>query len=61
MQTVTMPKNKRTAPIVLPPIDYSKIKTGHRPHRGGVGIHQDGRTNRLRTRAAQRHAALSER
>lgn len=39
-------------------VDPTKVARGHQPHRSGAGIHQDRRTKRLRTRSAQRRAAI---
>jgi len=36
-----------------------EVGQGHRPHRGGSGVHLDKRTKRQRTRAAQKRIALS--
>lgn len=36
------------------------VAKGHQPHRSGAGQHQDRRTNRLRTRAAQNKKAINE-
>lgn len=60
MHTTTMKKDNRKTTIVLPPLNPWEVAKGHNKHRGGAGTHADRRTNRLRTRAAQRQAALSD-
>ena len=37
-----------------------KVAKGHHQHRGGAGTHADRRMSRLKTRATQRRAAMSD-
>jgi hypothetical protein len=37
-----------------------KIGKGHNQHRSGSGVHLDRRTKRVRTRSAQKRAALAD-
>lgn len=41
-------------------IAVNKVPIGHQPHQTGTGVHQDKRTQRQRTRAAQRRLAIRE-
>lgn len=58
MHTVTMKKKDRMSFTIH--VDPTKVSKGHAAHRGGAGTHHDRRTKRLRTRTAQRRAALAE-
>lgn len=58
MHTTTPIKNRRRTTITLPPIDPTKIARGHRPHRGGSGVHGDRRLKRLKTRREQMREAV---
>lgn len=58
MYAVTMPKKDRNSFTIK--IDPSKVARGHQAHITGSGKHGDRRTKRLRTRSAQRRAAMSE-
>lgn len=58
MHTTTPIKSRNPTSIKLPPVDPTKIARGHRPHRGGAGIHADRRLKRLRTRGDQRREAV---
>jgi len=60
MHPVTMPVKTARTRITLARLDPWKVKRGHIAHRGGAGVHIDRRTNRLRTRSAQRQASLAE-
>lgn len=57
MHAVVMPDKKKNSTITLR-LEPWKVKRGHAAHRGGNGVHGDRRSNRLRTRAFQRRAAL---
>ena len=59
MYTPTMRKDERKTTITIH-VDPLKVAKGHQAHRGGAGLHNDRRTKRLRTRSAQRRAALSD-
>lgn len=41
-------------------IEVGPVAMGHQPHITGSGVHQDRRRKRLRTRSAQRRAAVGE-
>ena len=56
----TMPVRAKKITITLAKRSDWKVRRGHSPHRGGAGVHFDRRTNRLRTRPAQRQASLAE-
>jgi len=58
MHTVTMPKKDRNSFTIT--IDHSKVARGHQAHLSGAGKHGDRRTKRLRTRSAQRRAAMAQ-
>ena len=60
MHAVTMPDKSKHTRITLARLDPLKVKRGHSAHRGGAGVHFDRRTNRLRTRSAQRQASLAD-
>ena len=49
----TMPIKSKKVTITLPKLAW-RVKRGHSAHRGGAGTHHDRRTNRNRTRSAQR-------
>ena len=49
-------KRKRVIVLVIKP----KKRTGHVPRRSGAGVHQDRRTKRNRTRAAQTRTACQD-
>ena len=50
---------KKPSNVLVIKVDPSKVSKGHSAHRSGSGTH-DSRPNRIRTREAQRRAALSE-
>jgi hypothetical protein len=58
MYAITMPKKDRNSFTIT--FDPTKVKRGHQAHLSGSGKHGDRRTKRLRTRSAQRRAALAE-
>jgi len=58
MFTPTVKKKDDMRIVIV--VDPSKVSRGHAAHRGGAGTHHDRRTKRLRTRTAQRRAALAE-
>lgn len=58
MHVTTPPKNRNRTTITLPTIDPTKIARGHRPHRGGSGVHADRRLKRLKTRGEQMREAV---
>lgn len=60
MHTTNERKDDKKTTIVLLPLMPWQVAKGHKQHRGGAGTHADRRTNRLRTRAAQHRAALSD-
>jgi len=60
MHTTTERKDSKKTTIVLPALKPWEVAKGHQQHRGGAGTHADRRTNRLKTRAAQQRAALSD-
>jgi hypothetical protein len=60
MHIIKMPVSTKNITITLPRLDPSRSKRGHSAHRTGAGTHHDRRTNRLRTRSAQRQAALTQ-
>jgi len=60
MHAVNMPDKSSRTRITLPPLDASKVKRGHRPHRSGSGTHGDRRLKRLRSRGDQRRVAMGE-
>lgn len=60
MHTVSMPDKAMHTRITLARLDPWKVRRGHSAHRAGAGVHFDRRTNRLRTRAAQRQASLAQ-
>lgn len=60
MHTTTPIKNRRTTTIKLPPVDPTKIARGHRPHRGGSGVHADRRLKRLKTRGERVREAVGD-
>ena len=55
----TMPIKSKKVTITLPKLAW-RVKRGHSAHRGGAGTHHDRRTNRYRTRSAQRQALLAD-
>lgn len=59
MHSVNMPDKTKRTTITLPPLNPWEISRGHRPHRGGTGMHEDRRLKRLRSRGDQRRAALA--
>lgn len=58
MHTTKPIKSRRQTTITIPPVDPTKIARGHRPHRGGAGVHADRRLKRLKTRAEQVREAV---
>ena len=58
MFTPTVQKKPSMSFIIK--VDPSKVSRGHAAHISGAGKHHDRRTKRLRTRTAQRRAALAE-
>ena len=54
----TMPVKSEHITITLPTPNPWQVKRGHPAHRGGG--HFDRRTNRLRTRSAQRQVSLAD-
>jgi hypothetical protein len=60
MHTTNERKDNRKTTIVLPSLKPWQVAKGHNQQHGGSGTHADRRTNRLRTRAAQHRAALSD-
>lgn len=60
MHAVTIPIRTKNVRIKLPRLDLSRLKRGHSAHRTGAGTHHDRRTKRVRSRADQRRAALTQ-
>lgn len=59
MHADTPQKNNKNV-IKLPPLLPWKVRRGNKPRRGGVGLHQDRRTRRRRTREKQVREAMDE-
>jgi hypothetical protein len=62
MHNTTPPKNKNNKKftIVIDETPPWKVATGHKAYRGGAGIHHDKRLKRLKTRSAQKRAAVGD-
>jgi len=60
MHNTTPLKNKKSKKftIVIDDTPPWKVSTGHKAYRGGAGIHHDRRLKRLKTRSAQKRAAV---
>ena len=56
----TKPVKSKKITITLATMNAWTVRRGHSAHRGGAGVHFDRRTNRLRTRSAQRQALLAD-
>jgi hypothetical protein len=60
MHNTTPLKNKNSKKFTIA-IDGKppwKVATGHKAYRGGAGTHHDRRSKRLKTRSAQKLAAI---
>lgn len=51
---------KNKTHISIPASNPARVKRGHSAYRGGAGIHADRRTNRLRTKSAQKRFAIQD-